>query len=331
MDISSTFWLLGITDWWRHQEEAHSKYANRSNVARNIFPIIPHGVRGEASFSLGRDIICWRHSKATGKTLRETVIVWQFARANNGILAGADPALDIMNTDNDLELKKEAETWALHRMAKVHDFLEMWQGSQNLSATQKESRAQNKQITAVGYSPDTEENLKAPWSLFQPDAAAAFKSSERSPLPPPLSAKDLSGGRVHIFNVGRIRRINHHPVNSDEDSTPESISDAEDWINWNRGLYNPNDSEDDCAANVESDNEQDTGIEDAKFPEQRDVSASPNVPGLIRPTRKSQRQAEKMLMTINAIETRRNKWAKKKSERRCQCFTSCRMYLDREF
>jgi hypothetical protein len=41
-------------------------------------------------------------------------------------------------------MKKEAEEKKLHRMAKVHDFLEMWQGSQNLRATQKEFRAQNK-------------------------------------------------------------------------------------------------------------------------------------------------------------------------------------------
>jgi len=42
------------------------------------------------------------------------------------------------------------------------------------------------------------------------------------------------------------------------------------------------------------------------------VSAAPNVPGLIRPTQKSQRQGEKVLMTVNAIETKRNKGVKKK-------------------
>jgi len=60
-------------------------------------------------------------------------------------------------------------------MSKVHDFLEMWQGSQNLRATQKESLAQNKQMTPVGFIPDTEEILKALLSLFQHDGAAAFK------------------------------------------------------------------------------------------------------------------------------------------------------------
>jgi len=69
----------------------------------------------------------------------------------------------------------------LHWMAKLHNFLEMWQGSQNLRATQKESRAQNKQITAVGYISDTEEFVKASSSLFQPDGAAAFRLSKRSP------------------------------------------------------------------------------------------------------------------------------------------------------
>jgi hypothetical protein len=312
MEISSTFWIPDITDWWRQQEETHSKYADLSNVARDIFSIIPHGVGVEASFSLGRDVIGWRQSKTTGETIREKVVVRQFARANNGILAGTDPELDTMNTEYDSEMKKEAEERKLHRMAKVHDFLEMWQGSQNLRATQKESRAQNKQMTAVGYISDTEEIVKSSWSLFQHDGAAAFKLSERSPLPPALSAKDLPGGRTQILNVRRIRRINRHPVESDEDSAPESISDTEDWLNWNGDLDNPNDSEEDCAADDDSDIEHNNCIEDPECPEQQDVCAAPNVPGLVRPTRKSKRQAEKVLVTVNAVETRRNKGGKKK-------------------
>jgi len=97
----------------------------------------------------------------TGETLREKVVVRQFARANTGILAGTDPELDTTNTENDSEMKQEAEERKLHRMAKVHDFSEMWQGSQNLCATQKESRAQNKQMTTVGYISDTEEIVKS--------------------------------------------------------------------------------------------------------------------------------------------------------------------------
>jgi hypothetical protein len=163
VEISSTFWIPDITDWWRQQEETHSKYADLSNVAHGIFSIIPHGVGVEASFSLGRDVTSWRQSKSTGETLREKVIVRQFAQANNGILAGTDPELDTANTENDSEMKKEAEESTLHRMAKVYDFLEMWQGSQNLRATQKESRAQNKQMTAIGYISDTKEIVKASW------------------------------------------------------------------------------------------------------------------------------------------------------------------------
>jgi hypothetical protein len=68
-------------------------------------------------------------------------------------------------------------------MAKVHDCFEMWQGSQNLRATQKECGAQDKQMTAIGYISDTEELVKASWSLFQRDGAAAFKLSGSSPLP----------------------------------------------------------------------------------------------------------------------------------------------------
>jgi len=81
-------------------------------------------------------------------------------------------------------------------MAKVHNFLEMWQGSQNLHTTQKESPTRNKQMTAVGYISDTEDSVKASWLLFQHEGVAAFKLSERSPLPPALSAKKLAGGQT---------------------------------------------------------------------------------------------------------------------------------------
>jgi hypothetical protein len=89
----------------------------------------------EVSFSLGRDVIGWRQSKTTGATLREKVIVRQYARANNGILEGTDRELDTPHTENYSEMKKEVEERKLHRLAKVHDFLDMWQGSQNISAT----------------------------------------------------------------------------------------------------------------------------------------------------------------------------------------------------
>ena len=115
----------------------------------------------------------------------------------------------------------------LHRMAKVHNFLEMWQGCQNLRSTQKESRAQNKQITAVGYILATEELVKSSCLLFH-DGAAAFTLSERSPLPPPLSAEDLPGVWTQMLNIHQMWIIIRHPVEIDKDSTPESISDTEE-------------------------------------------------------------------------------------------------------
>jgi len=85
MEISSVFWLLDITDWWRQQNQMHSRYADLSNVARDIVSIIPPVVGVKASFPLGRDVIGWRQYETTGETLRETVIVRHFARGNNSI------------------------------------------------------------------------------------------------------------------------------------------------------------------------------------------------------------------------------------------------------
>jgi len=114
------------------------------------------------------------------------------------------------------------------------------------------------------------------------------------------------------LNVRRIKRIDHHPTESDVDSSPESISDTENWLYWNGDLDNPNDSEDDWEADNESDMELDNGSEDSETPEVRNVSMAPNVPGLIRPIRRSKKKVEKMLLTVNIMETRRNKGIKKK-------------------
>jgi len=224
----------------------------------------------------------WRKTRCNGSSSVQT---WTRNRTAN-----LEPLLTLdhtRNTDNDSEIKKEADEKNLHRLANVHDFLEMCQGSQNLRATQKESRAQNKQMTGVGSISDTEEIVKASLSLFQHNCVAAFKLSERSPLPPALSAKDLPGGRTRILNVRRFRRINSHPVERDEDCTPEVISDTDDWLNWNGDLDNPNGSEKDRAADDETNIEHNNCIEDRECPEQQDVSAGPNVPGLVRPRRKS--------------------------------------------
>jgi len=311
MEISSIFWLPDITDWWRHQEETYSKYPDLSNVARDLFSIIPHGVGVEASFSLGGDVMGWRQLKTTGKTLHETVVVRQYARANSRLLAGDDPVLVPNSTENDMELKREVEEKKLHRMAKVHNFLEMWQGSQTLRATQKESCAQNKQMTAVGYISDMEEIVKASWSNFHHDCEAAFKLSEKSPVPPALSAKNLTGRRTQVLNIRQIKRIDRHPAESDEDRSPKIISDTENLLNWNGDLDNPNDSEDNWEADNESDMELDKGSVDSQTPEVWNVSAVPNIPGLNRPIRQSRKKVEKVLLMVNIMETRRNKSIKK--------------------
>jgi len=235
---------------------------------------------------------------------------------------GDNPVSDTMNTENNSEMTKEIEERKLPRTSMDHHFLKMWQGSQNIRATPKDTRAQHKQMTAVGYILAPEEIIKAPWSLFQHDGAAAFKLSERSPLPPVLSANDLPEGHAQILNVCQIWKIDHLSVGSDQDSVPEGISETENWLNWNRDLNNPNDSEDNFAADDEADIEHNNGFDGPACPVQQDVSAVPTVPGLVWPTPKSKRQPQQVLVTVNAIETRRNKAVKKMYDRMRQWFTS---------
>jgi len=69
MENRSLFWIPDITDCWQHWEKTHTKYVDHSNVVCIIFCIIIHDVRVEANFSLGRNVIGWRQSQSTGKTL----------------------------------------------------------------------------------------------------------------------------------------------------------------------------------------------------------------------------------------------------------------------
>ena len=78
-------------------------------------------------------------------------------------------------------------------------------------------------------------------------------------------------------------------------------------LHWNGDFDNPNDIEDDVLPDVESDIEQDNGINDLESPEQQDMSTTPNFHRLIRPIRKSKRQAEKFLVMVIAMEMTRNK------------------------
>ena len=188
VESSSILWILDITDWWCQQEETHSINTDRSNVAYNIFTVILQDVWVVASWSFGWDVIGWKQWNTTGKTLCQQVIVRQYASANNRILTADDPALHTTNTKNILELKREVEDRKLHRMAKVHNILQIWQGSQILCTTQMKSCAQNTQMTAIEYISGTNEKVKAFWSDIQHDGGAVFTMSARSPLPPAISA-----------------------------------------------------------------------------------------------------------------------------------------------
>jgi len=149
MDISGTFWITDIIDWWRQQEEMKSKYTDLSNVEQDIFSIIPHGVGVETSISLPPDVISWTQWKTTGKTLHRDVVLSQLPWANNSILSGDNPAVDRTNTENDSEMINDEEATSLHRMAKVQDLLEMLQGIPNLRATQKKCRGLHQHMTAI--------------------------------------------------------------------------------------------------------------------------------------------------------------------------------------
>jgi len=89
------------------------------------------------------------------------------------------------------------------------------------------------------------------------------------------------------LNVRRLNRTDHYPVESDENSAPESILDNENVLSWNGDLEIPNDSKDDSLAGFQSDIVLCSGIQYLEIPELQDVIAAPKVPGFIRLIQKS--------------------------------------------
>jgi hypothetical protein len=74
----------------------------------------------------------------------------------------------------------------------------------------------------------------------------------------------------------------------------------------------PYNTENDLAADIESDIEQGNPIENLECLLQWHVIIMPNVPSLIHPTRNSKRQAEQVFVTGNKVKTKRNIGVKKK-------------------
>ena len=108
-------------------------------------------------------------------------------------------------------------------------------------------------MTPVGFVPESEKTSNVSWLSFEQDGAAAFKLSERSPQPPALSARDLLGGRTQILNVRRMKKIDHHLMESDKDSASKSILETKNWLDCNGYLDYPTARENDWNAYNECD------------------------------------------------------------------------------
>jgi len=65
-------------------------------------------------------------------------------------------------------------------------------------------------------------------------------------------------------------------------------------------------------ADIESDIKLDNVIEAPESPEHQDMSAAPNVAGMIRPTQRSKKPVGNVLMTINTMVMRKIKGNKNK-------------------
>jgi hypothetical protein len=83
-------------------------------VTHYIISIITHDVGEEGSFSVEEDYIGWRLSKSPCEKIRENIIVRQLTYTSLELVTCNDAVLDMINTENELEMKREAEERILH-------------------------------------------------------------------------------------------------------------------------------------------------------------------------------------------------------------------------
>lgn len=217
-----------------------------------------------------------------------------------------------MKTATNFEMQLVVEETKHHRMAKLLDFLEMWQGSQNVCSTQKVSGTRNKPMTVIRYISDTEGIVKGSWRIFQDDCAAAFIFAERSPLPPGFSIKALHGGHTQVIYILQVKRINRHSVESDENTAPAHNSDIGIWEYWNTDLDYPNEIEDNPEINNQSNRDLGNGLKDPECSEQQKVSTALSCYRLIWAIQWSKKTAAMVFISVNAMETSRNTWNQNK-------------------
>jgi hypothetical protein len=77
------------------------------------------------------------------------------------MLVGDHLGLDTNNSGKGSEMRHEAEEETLHTVAKVHDMLELCQGSQNLYATRRNLALKNNNMSAIEYISGTEAIIQA--------------------------------------------------------------------------------------------------------------------------------------------------------------------------
>jgi hypothetical protein len=160
-------------------------------------------------------------------TCYEKVVTNRFARSNIRIVGGSELASHQTHSENYFNPWIAVEVTIQHTMAKVHDVLDVCQGSPNLRMTQKVVHAPKKPMPAVGYISDTQEIINASWSDFLHDGAAALKLKERSPVPQCLCANISKMYCIHWITPRvseRMQSVNFDASISGEYQTIEGHS-----------------------------------------------------------------------------------------------------------
>jgi len=280
-DVTGSFWSPSVAAWWKQQVNTASEYAPMAEMARDIFSVIPHGVGVEASFSLGRDVIGWRQSKTSGSTLQQKVVVRQWARSNQGILA--DTFSDTL-LDNDVEGKVDAEQSKLKKLATLTDFMHWSKRSSELRAAQKKLRAQNSNKCSHGFISDEEEFSASSWDAFDDNGEGAFDTFISNKKPTAVNLGKVNTRYALQEYVKRIPRVDRQAGTTDVD-TDEDLEDSDEEALWaDTDIDDGDDAEESEEEVLSAACAQSADTDDEMEPED-DIFAAPKIQNFIKPRR----------------------------------------------
>ena len=190
------------------------KYLQRvEEMARDIFSCVPHGVGVESSFSIARNVVSWKQSRMTAKTLQANMIVRQhLLKEKTYSYRGARRTAQNEDENPKLVMKK------LNKLLCYTDY----QHFAEAAAEQQQGRNPHEENPGFGFiSGDEKDKDKKSWQAFEDEG---MKYAE-------LAGKELkrkgAAFKTVFADTQRIRKFSLNRAQSDTEADETELDDGQ--------------------------------------------------------------------------------------------------------